>query len=401
MKKIGRNDPCPCGAKRPDGKPMKYKNCHLGRLFGTPQDELAKVFKEIQEVKSKQRDYLRSFGIFIDFVKPVLFQGKKVWALGNRVYVVRWPNQTFHEFLVHTVLRHELGEDWLQCELKKSEEEMHFIAKCCKKFDEINIRARQDSSIKVSDNLWRTNADGWSLSLLSLAFDIASLAHSVPQSLGQVKGFELLIERLKGKDSYQGARYELTIAAIFTRMGFILEYYDDSSVRYKHGEFIAIHNSSNLSIVVETKSRHRLGVIHTPGISNEKKNLLGDVKPLINRALKKQTGNLPFFIFIDINSPATGKETMDEQWAKDIMKSFGKDAMPTSQNPDPFTCICFTNYSYHYQTEQEAANGQNIITIPLYPKIPIKDPGIFQSIQLALNNYGNVPLIDMPFADLY
>ncbi len=27
-KEIGRNDPCPCGAKHPDGRPIKYKNCH-------------------------------------------------------------------------------------------------------------------------------------------------------------------------------------------------------------------------------------------------------------------------------------------------------------------------------------------------------------------------------------
>ena len=26
--KIGRNDPCPCGAKKPDGTPIKYKRCH-------------------------------------------------------------------------------------------------------------------------------------------------------------------------------------------------------------------------------------------------------------------------------------------------------------------------------------------------------------------------------------
>lgn len=26
--KPGRNDPCPCGAKRPDGRPVKYKKCH-------------------------------------------------------------------------------------------------------------------------------------------------------------------------------------------------------------------------------------------------------------------------------------------------------------------------------------------------------------------------------------
>jgi preprotein translocase subunit SecA len=26
--KVGRNDPCPCGAKKEDGRPIKYKNCH-------------------------------------------------------------------------------------------------------------------------------------------------------------------------------------------------------------------------------------------------------------------------------------------------------------------------------------------------------------------------------------
>jgi preprotein translocase subunit SecA len=26
--KVGRNDPCPCGAKKDDGNPVKYKNCH-------------------------------------------------------------------------------------------------------------------------------------------------------------------------------------------------------------------------------------------------------------------------------------------------------------------------------------------------------------------------------------
>jgi preprotein translocase subunit SecA len=27
-KKVGRNDPCPCGARYPDGRPIKYKHCH-------------------------------------------------------------------------------------------------------------------------------------------------------------------------------------------------------------------------------------------------------------------------------------------------------------------------------------------------------------------------------------
>lgn len=28
VSKIGRNEPCPCGAKKEDGSPVKYKHCH-------------------------------------------------------------------------------------------------------------------------------------------------------------------------------------------------------------------------------------------------------------------------------------------------------------------------------------------------------------------------------------
>ncbi len=394
-KKIGRNEPCPCGAKKPDGTPLKYKRCHLGKPFGISQPELAEAFKKIQDDQIRRREYLHSFGIYIDFVQPIQFQGKKVWALGNRIYAVSAPHQTFHEFIVYTVLRHELGDDWLQSEFKKPEENMHFIARCCIKFDEFNARASRDSTFRVGENLWRANADGWTLSLLSLAFDIASLAHSAPVRSGQAEGLKKLIERLKDKDAYQGARYEITVAAIFARMGFVLEYYDDQNTKYKHGEFIATHPLSRFRLVVEAKSRHRTGVLHQPGLIDEKEHLKGDVRPLLNRAIAKETDGLPLLIFIDVNSPSTGKETMDEKWSRDIVKSLGKDPMPTPENPDPYSGICFTNYSYHYQTENEAAAGQNLMIIPLHPKIRIQDPALFQDIQSALNKYGNVPLIDM------
>ena len=29
---IGRNDPCPCGSKKPNGEPKKYKKCCLPKL---------------------------------------------------------------------------------------------------------------------------------------------------------------------------------------------------------------------------------------------------------------------------------------------------------------------------------------------------------------------------------
>ncbi len=34
MKKVGRNDPCPCGAKKSDGTPVKFKKCHQNKEVG-------------------------------------------------------------------------------------------------------------------------------------------------------------------------------------------------------------------------------------------------------------------------------------------------------------------------------------------------------------------------------
>lgn len=31
-KKLGRNDPCPCGKKKPDGTRIKAKNCHYPNI---------------------------------------------------------------------------------------------------------------------------------------------------------------------------------------------------------------------------------------------------------------------------------------------------------------------------------------------------------------------------------
>src|SRR5206468_1741426 len=51
------------------------------------------------------------FGVYISYVAPIEFEGKKVWAIGSRVYPDRPPNETFHEFLLQ-VLRETLGEEW-------------------------------------------------------------------------------------------------------------------------------------------------------------------------------------------------------------------------------------------------------------------------------------------------
>jgi len=234
---------------------------------------------------------------------------------------------------------------------------------------------------------------GWTRSLLSLAFDVASLLH--------VSRFpDKLLDRLKNKDQYQGARYEISIAAIFARLDFDLDFLDsDKEVKdKKHCEFIAKHKKTGVCIAVEAKSRHRKGVIHTKGLSDEDKLMKGNVGGLLNKAKEQSPGDIPFMIFIDINSPSSPKLSIEKKrWFRDIQKLFRNNYdVATKENPDDFNLLVFTNFSPHYQTNKEATKGEYFSIISLCPKFPFPDSiNYINAISSALNNYGNVPNIDM------
>lgn len=389
--KIGRNDPCPCGS----GK--KYKKCCFlkEKQHSTPITRPPTVPKEVIDYfrrQSAKKKALESMGIYINYVTPIIFKGKKVWGIGSKVYYNRPPNETFHQFIID-ILRITLGKEWWDDELKLPTEKRHFILKCFLKFNEWLTRESVKRE-KVSKEIWAAKPDGWSKSLLALAFDVCSLIHTLQLP-------EHLLKRLKNKNEYQGARYEIAIAAMFARLGCNIKFLDEKEkLTVKHCEFIATHQKTGVSIAVEVKSRHRAGVLHAPGVKDEEKLLKGDVKRLLNRALKQNPGNMPFMIFIDINSPPTpGKRIEDKQWFKDIKKMMKSYGAPTPENPDPCNGIFFTNYSYHYQTEKEAEPGEFLSIIPRYSKFPLPTPDFIKMLYSALNHYGNVPNLDLDYSD--
>ena len=112
MKKIGRNDPCPCGS----GK--KYKKC-CG-FSQQPSNIPIEVMKQIKKNKERVRKY--------GHVRPGIslnFHDYKMVAVGNQVhYCKKW--KTFHDFLFDYI-KNCLGQEWGKEELKKNISEMHPI----------------------------------------------------------------------------------------------------------------------------------------------------------------------------------------------------------------------------------------------------------------------------------
>lgn len=374
MSKTGRNDLCPCGS----GK--KYKKCCMYKKSNSIPIE---VIKHFQKIKVEQ-EYLKNAGIHINYVNPITFKGKKVFALGSKVYVNYPPNTTFHEFLIQ-ILKETIGLDWFREQLKLPSEERHFISICLEKLGEW-IKKNEKTAERVSGKIWGAKPDGYSKSLLLLAFDVCSLIHKRKLPLS-------LLQRLKSYDQYQGARYEIAIAAIFARLDCDIQFTDENS-KNKHCEFVAIHRATGSSLAVEVKSKRRSGVLHQIGLLSPLEKLLSArmIRRLFNSALKQNPKDVPFAVFVDINSPITPDIPIDDKpWVKDVKKLVNKKLNNVIPQKYPLNAAFFTNFSYHYQTENEAEHGEAIGIIIPNPKFPPPNSEFFKYLQGALNHYGFVP----------
>lgn len=378
MFRVGRNNPCPCGS----GK--KYKRCCLGKEFGSVP---AEVIQHFQKVKAEQ-EYLKRAGIHVNYVKPIMFKGKKVFALGNKVYANCPQNTTFHTFLIE-ILKETIGLDWFREQVKLPQGGRHFISICLEKFGEW-IEKNQKTAERINKEVWGAKPDGYSKCLLSLAFDVCSLIHKqkLPSSL---------LERLKNRDQYQGARYEIAIAAIFARLDCDIQFTDENS-KSKHCEFIATHRTTGSSLAIEAKSKHRSGVLHQLGFLAPIEKLLSArmIRRLFNDALEQNPKNVPFAVFIDMNAPITPNITMDEKpWVKDVKNLVNNKLSVVDPQEYPLNAAFFTNFSYHYQAESEAGQGEAMGIVIPHPKFPPPNPEFFGYIQGAMNHYGFVPAIDI------
>lgn len=385
--KIGRNDPCFCGSG------LKYKKCCLAK--GIDPSEALEIPQEVidkeQEAAQRRGEYLQSKGIYISLPNTVHFKGRTMLAVGHELMVEDNPHATFHQLLFRN-LQQTLGEGWWSGQDSKADAEKHYIKVCFEKLNGSNTRTDLDIA-QVDENTRSTLTTGDTQALLSLAFDVWLLAH---------KGYlrDDWLNRLRDRNQYQGARYEIGVASMFVRMGCELEFYDNDRVEEdgnppKRAEFIAVHTETGNRIAVEAKSRHVHGVIHTPGTLNYRNALKGDITKLYKEALKKVTDGLPLLIFVDVNSPSeTTQVAQETKWYQDIRRSFDSRPMPTATNPDKHAAVFVTNFSPHYQGDDVSARGQYLFMGSIHSEHPLADGhygGFMQKLIRSVSNYGYVP----------
>jgi hypothetical protein len=201
-----------------------------------------------------------------------------------------------------------------------------------------------------------------------------------------------VIQRLKNKDQFQGARYELFVAATCIKAGFDLQYEDEKDRNRKHVEFIGTHKVTGQKICVEAKSRHRQGVLGQPGKKEDKNQIKVRIGRLLNEALKKEH-NHPLVVFIDLNIPqAKAVEVYKTPISVEFKKIIGYIDKTYGQT-DEFNLLVFTNFPHHYNKGDEPAPPTNVVGIlPTKAKIPVEYPQVLLDLYNLAKVYGKVPI---------
>ncbi len=306
----------------------------------------------------------------VNIVPSLIRQGERLRPVGGVIY--RRPvKETFHEFLLYLLLVVTLGKEWYRQQMLLKQEDRHVILKWFNSFKEWTKSSSIERN-KVEEG-WKALPTGEVQILMSLAYAIfcLSVQHRLPDPL---------IKRLRNKDQFQGAYYEITVAAIMVRAGFTLDFMKDITQDKSRCEFIAKHKYTGIEIGIEAKSRHRKGVLNQDGEFSYSEAMKGDIEGLFQKSLTQKPKGLPYIIFFDLNLPATPHIVWrTKPWVEDVKKILDAHGTPSVKTPDPFNGLILTNFSYHYGgNEGTAPPGEYMLIIPEYSEVQLNSPPYIQ-----------------------
>lgn len=362
---VGRNDKCPCGS----GK--KYKKCCLDKDTQNIPVEILEMMKNIPPPEPFEKGGFLVGRHFID----TTFKDKRIRAVGGSVYS-RPLNETFQMFLLNRLAEILGGKNWHDSEQVKSEEQKHQLFKWFVEFENLV----KEKSIRESESIKSIEFTGNVRALLSIAYDCYSLQHCGANILPK------LIKRLKDKNQFQGAKYEIAVGGLVTRSGFEITWMNDEG---KHCEFIGKHRVTGDQAAFEAKSHHRDGVLGRSGVFNVE-NAGIKIFDHIREALEQSPKHLPLVLFDDLNLPLTEEENTDK-WLHEVDKHLQKVNFYQDYKDTNYSVLFITNFSWHFHEKLPPASNEAVAFFHTGNKFSLKPETILSYLKPAADQYGFVP----------
>ena len=373
--KVGRNDPCPCGALKSDGKPMKYKKCcELKQSPKVPQ-EVIDYFKNHMPIPEpfEKGGFLTGRPFITE-----IFQGTRMRAVANVIY--RRPiDETFHLFLLRR-FSEILTQKWVEGEEKKSNP--HTLIRWFREMQShINI-----SDDKKDGSLHSVKMTGDMRSLLALAYDFYTLQHcSAPVS-------QKLLNRLRDEQQFQGARYEIAVAGLVCRAGFEIKWINNLG---KHCEFVGKHKVTGEKAAFEAKSHHRDGVLGRDGKFNAEMAKIKIINHVKEALQQTTTEDMPLVVFDDLNLPITSGVPLNEKkWFKEIENHLEKYGFLKDPEYKRCAVLMVTNFSWHFHYDIPPEQNELVAHFHQGNKYSLRMDTILQYLDLSAKQYGFVPTLE-------
>src|SRR4030042_2306879 len=374
--KVGRNDLCPCGS----GK--KFKKCCLNEKYDKSVNLILSpgLLKPVREAMNQPEEPFEKGGFltgrpFID----TIFQGNRFRAVGHRL-CKRPVTETFHEFVLN-IFAEASGAKWFAEEKLKQEADRHIMANW---YTELTERIRENKNPDLpEDYLFSIKQSGNIRSLLALSYDFYSLFHCGAKTLPG------LLNRLKNKDNFQGARYEIAVGGLAVRAGFDIKWIN---LKEKHCEFIGIHKVTKDKGAFEAKSHHREGVLGISGNDFDPEKARIKIVDHLREALGQAGEDVSLVVFDDLNLPITsGADILEKRWFKEGQDSLVKyDFLKNYQNTN-FGALFLTNFSWHFHKEIENHMENEVAVLFHAGNKYSLNPETIRFLKLAVEQYGFVP----------
>jgi len=313
---------------------------------------------------------------YLKLVPSVIQMGKRIRTIGSdRIH--RHPEETFHDFLFGWMRLH-FGKEWWLAQEALPSAKQHAVVGWWTSLLDWRLKNQTESN-ELPDGRWVTLTSGTAQTILQLAYDLFCVKH-----LGKLT--DTLMNRLRDLREFQGARYEICVAAIFARAGFQIDWCGEVPGE-KICEFIATH-FSGVEVAVEAKSRRRPGIIHQKGI--EASEYRADLKNIYASARKKKP-IYPFVIFLDANMPPTPDVPWEESPKLQDIKDFFDDfPEPTAERPDAHNLVVISNFCFHFKKEDLSDMDPTLYIKSLHPKYPYPE-AVWESIYHATQQYSQIP----------
>jgi hypothetical protein len=245
---------------------------------------------------------------------------------------------SFHEFLL-SYGQSQLGEDWIISNAQTHPLVTHLIK------GKAGIRPTCASDSKFVGG----TMNGDLFAFLSFAYDLFTLADNAVVQ-------KSLFDRLRKPDQYQGARYEMFVAASLLRAGFKVAFEDESDSLTSHCEFTATSKQTNRSFSVEAKSRHR-----KPLDSDDKATPKSGMYSLMQRALAKKASH-ERIIFADVNLPPDDQPVFQQSWHQEVAATLNELEQKQRENdPWPQAIVFFTNRKTSPWPSKEAGGNTTVL----------------------------------------